>query len=644
VAEVIGTDNQDNLDGTGGADNITGKRGDDFIFGLGGDDIVNYFTHTDVSTSDGSDIVDGGDGYDRLRVFSDQHFWFVGSNSAIQPMTFALQKGADGFAHFISSQNWANYPSTDPSTSGTYVVDVTLKNVEEFSFTGSQLPATNSSSGLQPFSVTSHFTTTDTIVVGDLSGTALTGTLVFDLGTDGDSLHQTGGDFLDASAAVNKIVALGGVGDDKLYGGAGDDELHGDAGNDELRGGGGNNTLIGGDGNDIYYSDNRFDSIIETANGGFDTIRTTANYYGLRDNVEGLSFVGTGDFTGIGTSGNDSIAGGAGNDYLIGAAGDDILRGFGGANALQGGTGDDTYYSDNVGDTLIEFAGEGTDTVVTTLASYTLRANFENLTCSGSGAFHGEGNSADNVLTGGSGNDVLYGFDGNDTLIGNAGSANQLIGGAGNDTYIVSVATDQIVEQAGEGTDTVQVSGISYTLSDNVENLVNTATTGSGIARLVGNQLANDIQGGAVSDNLDGGAGNDVLHGGAGNDFLTGGAGDDVIIGGTGADELTGGAGADRFVFDSAASTGQDLLHDFSRAEGDKLDVSQLLQSVHYSGTDPFADGYLVKQEIAAYGPTGEPATKLLFDPDGSAGSAAAISLTVLLGPDHSVVSSDFIF
>jgi Ca2+-binding RTX toxin-like protein len=633
VAEVIGTDNQDNLDGTEGPDNITGRKGDDYIFALGGDDMINYFTgqggggfRSDIPDSDGSDLVDGGDGYDRFRVFSDQHTSFHGRNSDVFTMKFALQKGADGQAHFISSQSWANYAT---ETRGTAVADVTLKNVEESSFTGSKVAPDDSD-----FMV--GYTTADEIVVGDLSGTSMTGTLLFDLGT--------GGDFLDAGAAVNKIVALGGVGDDRLYGGAGDDELHGDAGNDELRGGGGNNTLIGGDGDDTYYSDNRFDSIVETANGGFDGIRTNANYYGLRDNVEGLSFTGTGDFTGIGTAGNDSIGGGAGNDYLIGAAGDDILRGFGGANALQGGTGDDTYYSDNVGDTLIEFAGEGTDTVITTLASYTLRTNLENLTYSGSGAFHGEGNSADNVLTGGSGNDVLYGLDGNDTLIGNAGSANQLIGGTGNDTYIVSVTTDQIVEQAGEGTDTIQVSGISYTLSDNVENLVNTATTGSAIARLVGNQLANDIQGGAVSDNLDGGAGNDVLHGGAGNDFLTGGAGDDVIIGGTGADELTGGAGADRFVFDSATSTGQDLLHDFTRAEGDKLDVSQLLQGVHYAGTNPFADGYLVTQEIAAYGPMGEPATKLLFDPDGSAGSAAAISLTVLLGPDHSVVSSDFIF
>src|SRR6185295_17393591 len=145
-------------------------------------------------------------------------------------------------------------------------------------------------------------------------------------------------------------------------------------------------------------------------------------------------------------------------------------------------------------------------------------------------------------------------------------------------------------------------------------------------------------------DNLDGRDGNDTLRGGAGNDFLTGGAGDDSLTGGGGGDELSGGLGADHFVFDVAATTSQDLLNDFTRAQGDRIDVSQLLQSVHYAGSDPFADGYLVTQEIAAYGPGGQPATKVLFDPDGSAGSAAAISLAVLLGPDHSVTSSDFIF
>jgi Ca2+-binding RTX toxin-like protein len=221
-------------------------------------------------------------------------------------------------------------------------------------------------------------------------------------------------------------------------------------------------------------------------------------------------------------------------------------------------------------DVLVEKPGEGMDGVQA-WTSYTLPANLENLQLLGTARLNGTGNSADNqldgnaadnVLIGGAGNDVISGYFGNDTMI----------GGTGNDIYIVSDAGDVVVENSGEGLDLVY-SWLSYTLSDNVENLslyevgaIN--GTGNALANtLFGNNGANLLDGRAGNDMLQGAGGNDVLqgmdgddalsdtagnnlfHGGAGADSLSGSAGSELFIGGTGNDTITTGAGADIIAF-----------------------------------------------------------------------------------------------
>ena len=76
-------------------------------------------------------------------------------------------------------------------------------------------------------------------------------------------------------------------------------------------------------------------------------------------------------------------------------------------------------------------------------------------------AIHGTGNALNNLIIGNSSDNILDGVTGADTLI----------GGAGNDIYYVDNVGDVLVENAGEGTDTVQ-SSISYTLGANTENLI----------------------------------------------------------------------------------------------------------------------------------------------------------------------------
>jgi Ca2+-binding RTX toxin-like protein len=85
---------------------------------------------------------------------------------------------------------------------------------------------------------------------------------------------------------------------------------------------------------------------------------------------------------------------------------------------MAGGAGNDIYVVDNVGDSVVELAGEGNDTVRTSLASYVLGDEVENLTFIGTGNFVGTGNASVNIITGGNGDDLLIGGAGADQLLG----------------------------------------------------------------------------------------------------------------------------------------------------------------------------------------------------------------------------------
>ncbi|WP_199824618.1 calcium-binding protein, partial [Metapseudomonas resinovorans] len=256
----------------------------------------------------------------------------------------------------------------------------------------------------------------------------------------------------------------------------------------------------------------------------------------------------------IGGDGNDVLMGGQGDDLLNGGLGNDILVGGGGADTLIGGAGDDTYEVTDAGDQVIEQAGEGGDTVWTSLASLTLAANVENLFYGGSGNFSGSGNALNNIMAGGVGNDVLIG----------GGGIDFMIGGAGDDTYEVTDVGDQVIEQAGEGGDTVWTSLTSLALAGNVESLF---FGGSGNFSGFGNALNNIMAGGA---------GNDVLIGGAGIDFMMGGVGNDiyeVTDAGDQAVELPGEGVDDVWTSLSAQALGAEVENLFFGGSGNFLGI-----------------------------------------------------------------------
>jgi serralysin len=162
-----------------------------------------------------------------------------------------------------------------------------------------------------------------------------------------------------------------------------------------------------------------------------------------------------------GGGGNDRLEGLAGDDHLKGGAGNDTLDGGEGADRLEGGAGNDTYIVD-AGDTIVELAGGGTDTVHA-LRAFALAGALENIVLLGRGKGEGNGlanrltgseggdqlfgNAGADTLDGGLGRDKMWGGDGDDRLVGGAG-ADKLWGGLGRDTFVLSDegGTDKVMD------------------------------------------------------------------------------------------------------------------------------------------------------------------------------------------------------
>jgi Ca2+-binding RTX toxin-like protein len=124
-----------------------------------------------------------------------------------------------------------------------------------------------------------------------------------------------------------------------------------------------------------------------------------------------------------------------------------------------------------------------------------------------------------------------------------------VIGGGGDDTLIVDDGDVALVEEAGGGNDVVR-STVSYTLSDNIEELF---LLGKADATATGNGRNNNV------------------HGNSGDNTINGFLGADHLFGHKGKDELAGGLGADVFHF--ATGDGRDILTDY--ADGiDHIDLS----------------------------------------------------------------------
>lgn len=213
---------------------------------------------------------------------------------------------------------------------------------------------------------------------------------------------------------------------------------------------------------------------------------------GIRGKIVDLTSVWIGDAE------SNHLVGKERADLMRAKEGDDTLDGGGGADTLLGGTGNDVYVVDDQHDIVKERPKEGVDHVYSSI-SWSMTANTELLTLTGSDDLTGRGGAGADTMSGNSGNNQLIGRQNADRIEGNGG-ADSLYGNDGNDI----------------------------------------------------------LEGGEGDDYLNGGGNNDLLSGGTGEDLLVGGLGRDTLHGGADQDRFVFQSCAE-----SAVGAGRDIIADF---------------------------------------------------------------------------------
>lgn len=530
------TEGADTLTGTSGNDTINALGGNDTINGGSGNDTINAGDGDDtIALSAGVDTIEGGNGADTLTLTGDLTANSISYNISTQVFSVRNEGYTSTFTNIEKiAVSGTTYSIVKPASTTTTILTGTSGS--DFLFGGSGRDALNGGAGadvMQGGSGDDIYyvdNTSDQIIEGAEGGIdEVQSSVNFTLAANLETLSLTG------TANIN------GTGNDL------DNYIYGNDGNNILDGKAGHNYLIGRKGNDTFVISGPGENEID-AGEGVDTLKFALAsqlqdwrfYFGgdvevsfscettqgamqawVANNgtLEMVSFTSS---TGANTSyalvlgkGNKdvSLVGSSKVDLLIADNGRDTLNGGSGADVMFGGGSDDTYMVDNVGDMVIEteapISHGGRDLVRSSLATYTLATNVEDLTLVGRG-LNGVGNILDNILTGNINKNTLSGGDGSDTLIGGTGQ-DTLTGGAGTDIFKFTQLLDSAVKTPDKitdfvsGTDKVDLSGIdanSLVASDQAFTFIGSAAFSkvAGQLRFASGVLTGDTNGDGVAD------------------------------------------------------------------------------------------------------------------------------------------------
>lgn len=430
--------------GTSNGDYIPGSATADIIYGNGG--------HDYLIGGDGGDYIDGGTGNDTIMDNDGQN-----PDSAVDNLY-----GGDG-----DDLIGAGYLDNAYGGSGTDTLILRLDLatgalVADFSGIWSGASYTIDGAAIQGFEAIQWLVATqydDYVTLGTPTGKTaeLAGRGGADVLIGGAGNDILNADFYYSYAVINETdydVLTGGGGDDWLTAGLGDN-LDGGSGTDRL-------TLdagMSGSGVTLNFTtliSSGTDTIVGTAITGIEHI---AGAYGSNyaDTIDASA--DTYDTTLLGRDGDDTLLGGSGANRLDGGSG---------ADTMSGGAGHDTYIVDNAGDWVVESSGGGTDSIQSSV-SFTLAANVESLSLTGSSAINATGNGLANSIFGNSGANSVSGGAGDDTLQGQGG-ADVLTGGTGRDVVTGGSGADEFVFADGDF-----AAGLNYLTADTIADFSRTA-------------------------------------------------------------------------------------------------------------------------------------------------------------------------
>lgn len=321
---IFGEDGNDTLIGGDGNDHLMGGAGSNSLMGGNGDDILNSFNSLNEYNDIKGDTLSGGAGFNTLfgTGYGDTYIYdgreggvdtiresnnSSGINYIDKLMFRSITQPSDVMLYNILN----NLVIAINGINKVYVIDYYNNNysyLDEIHFSNiiTGEPVVWDTNYILQHTINKNNGSSGTITNGSSSNDNITGTGQPDYIDVGDG---------------NDVVN-GGDGDDTIYGGEGTDTIYGGAGNDTIYGGDGGDNIYAGSGKDVIYSGSGNDNITLTSTNGA------------------------------------TVHMGSGDDYIF-------VDKYAINSVIYGDSGDDTYWIDGNGTTLVMGANNGLDYIQT---------------------------------------------------------------------------------------------------------------------------------------------------------------------------------------------------------------------------------------------------------------------------------------